>query len=245
MNVLTGIISESEGPAAEAAPRFDIRVEATRALTYASWQNAVPLLRSISVANQTAEFAAGLQLEFETRPAFARAKRWTLDRLLPGEEIAISDRHVALDPDYLTGLNEAERGLARFRLLDAKGEVLAEHDEDIRLLARDEWGGFASMASLIAAFVTPNDPAVARILKEAGTILGQHGHSSALDGYQSKDPVRAYMLAAAIWSAVASHRLTYAEPPKSFEKHGQKVRRPTTVLEQGLATCLDLSLIHI
>jgi hypothetical protein len=111
------------------------------------------------------------------------------------------------------------------------------------LLARDEWGGFLSMPSLIAAFVTPNDPAIARILKEAGSILALHGHRSALDGYQTNDPKRAYLLAAAIWSAVASHRLTYAEPPRSFEKQGQKVRRAATVLEQGLATCLDTTLL--
>jgi hypothetical protein len=51
------------------------------------------------------------------------------------------------------------------------------------------------------------------------------------------------MLGAAIWSAVAARGLTYAEPPKSFEKNGQKVRRPSVILDQGLATCLDTSLL--
>jgi len=242
MDVLGEGASEADA-SAEAETPFEIRVDATRALTYASWQNSVPLLRSVSVANQSAETAAGLQLELETRPAFARTKRWTLDRLLPGEELAISDRHITLDPEYLAGLNEAERGLACFRLIDAKGDVLAEREEDIRLLARDEWGGFATMASLTAAFVTPNDPAIARILKEAADVLARHGHRTALDGYQSNDPARAYMLTAAIWSAVASYGLTYAEPPKSFERQGQKIRRPATILEQGLATCLDTTLL--
>lgn len=235
--------SEIVDESAIAEPCIEIHAEVTGALTYASWQNAVPLLRSIEVENRTEEGVSGLALEFETRPAFARSKRWTFDRLLPGETIAPGDRHVTLDPDYLAGLNEAERGVARFRLTDIDGSVLAEREIDIRLLARDEWGGFTTMPSLIAAFVTPNDAAVARILKEAGKLLGAHGHPTALDGYQTGDSQRAYMLAAAVWSAVAGHRLTYAEPPKSFEKNGQKVRPPSAVLEQGLATCLDTTLL--
>lgn len=235
--------SEIVQESAVSEPSIEIHVEVTGALTYASWQNAVPLLRSIEVENRTEVSTSGLVLEFETRPAFARTKRWIIDRLLPGETIAPADRHVTLDPEYLAGLNEAERGVARFRLTDTAGLVLAEREIDTRLLARDEWGGFTTMPSLIAAFIMPNDAAVARILKEAGKLLGAHGHPTALDGYQTGDPRRAYMLTAAIWSAVAGHRLTYAEAPKSFEKNGQKVRPPSTVVDRGLATCLDTTLL--
>src|SRR5690606_6085606 len=114
---------------------------------------------------------------------------------------------------------------------------------DIRILARDEWGGMSSMAELLAAFVMPNDPGLARVLKRASNLLARHGHSSALDGYQSGDPRRASMLAAAVWSAVAAEKLSYTNPPASFERSGQKVRRPSVVLSDGLATCLDTSLL--
>ena len=51
------------------------------------------------------------------------------------------------------------------------------------------------------------------------------------------------MISAAIWSAVSGWGLTYAEPPKSFEQIGQKIRGPQRVAVEGLATCLDLSLL--
>nr|WP_319171625.1 hypothetical protein [Pseudomonas paraeruginosa] len=35
----------------------------------------------------------------------------------------------------------------------------------------------------------------------------------------------------------------YALPPASFEQFGQKVRSPSHILESGLATCFDLSLL--
>src|SRR5690606_29107398 len=73
--------------------------------------------------------------------------------------------------------------------------------------------------------------------------LAAHGHPSGLDGYQSQDPKRAYMLTAAAYSAIAGMGLHYAEPPASFENLGQKIRRPGTIAEQRLATCLDTTLL--
>lgn len=237
----TALADTVEGPAQEVG--VAIRPDLAAAINYACWQNSVPFVRSLKIANGGEDILRELRLEFTTIPGFAQKKTWTIDRIGPGEEIAISDRLVRLDPEFLSGLNEAERGVAELRLFDADGNLVAEAAHDIRLLARDEWGGFSSMAVVTAAFVMPNDPAIAGILKDAGGILAAHGLSSAIDGYQSGDPRRAYMLGAAIWSAVAARRLTYAEPPKSFEKHGQKVRRPGTIAEQGLATCFDSSLL--
>lgn len=230
-----------EDPAQDAV--IAIEADLSAAINYACWQNSVPFLRSLKISNNSEETLDALRLELSTVPGFAQGKSWTVDRIRPGEETELSDRHVRLDPEFLSGLNEAERGVVELRLFDADDRLVTEATCDVRLLARDEWGGFSSMAAITAAFVMPNDPAVAGILKDASAILAAHGHSSALDGYQSRDPRRAYMLGAAIWSAVAARRVTYAEPPRSFERHGQKVRRPGTIVEQGLATCFDFSLL--
>ncbi|XDA97326.1 hypothetical protein AB1M95_14555 [Sulfitobacter sp. LCG007] len=45
-----------------------------------------------------------------------------------------------------------------------------------------------------------------------------------MDGYQSRDPSRAWMLAGAFWSGETGMGLAYAVPPASFELRGQKVR---------------------
>src|SRR3546814_12109975 len=95
------------------------------------------------------------------------------------------------------------------------------------------------MPELLAAFVMPNDPAVSRLLKEASEILRRSGKDPSLEGYQQKSRKRVWEIAAAVWSAVAQRRLTYAEPPASFERNGQKIRTPGEVLDNGIATCLD------
>ena len=219
-----------------------IAADIAGSFTYASYQNAIPVVRSIQIENADGRHHENIRVDLTSSPAFLRAKSWTIDRLLPGDNLPLGDRKVDLDADYLAGLNEAERGEITLRL-SAGDAVLNEQRFPVRLLARDEWGGVADMAQLLPAFVMPNDPAVARILRSAADRLAEHGHPSGLDGYQSGDPQRSYMLAAAIYSAVAAMAIHYAEPPASFEDRGQKVRRPATIAEERLGTCLDTTLL--
>ncbi|RWM47846.1 MAG: DUF3320 domain-containing protein [Mesorhizobium sp.] len=232
----------NDSVAAESPTIPRIVADVASSFTFASYQNAIPVVRSIRLDNDTARSLDNCRLELTSSPSFLRPKTWTIDRLVPGDRLQVSDRKVELDAGYLAGLNEAERGEITLRLL-AAGEVLDERHLTVRLLARDEWGGVADMAQLLPAFVMPNDPGVAPILRAAAERLAAHGHPSGLDGYQSQSPQRAFMLTAAIYSAIAGIGLHYAEPPASFESRGQKVRRPTTVAEERLATCLDSSLL--
>ncbi|MGV1760810.1 DUF3320 domain-containing protein [Rhizobium sp. A22-96] len=219
-----------------------IVADVAASFTYASYQNAVPVIRSILIENNTDRHVENCRIELTSSPSFLRPKSWTVDRLIPGDRLPLIDRKVEFDASYLAGLNEAERGEITLRL-SSSGEILDEQRLPVRLLARDEWGGVDDMAQLLPAFVMPNDPGVAQILRTAAETLVAHGHPGGLDGYQSQNPQRAYMLAAAAYSAIAGMGLHYAEPPVSFESRGQKIRRPSTIAEERLATCLDTTLL--
>jgi very-short-patch-repair endonuclease len=230
-------------PELENAPTTPkIVADVASSFTYASYQNAIPVLRSVAILNGTDRQFQSCKLELTSSPAFLRAKSWTVDRLIPGDQLPLTDRKVELDAGYLAGLNEAERGTITLRLSCGE-EILEEKRTEVRLLARDEWAGVSDMAQLLPAFIMPNDPAIASILRAAADRLAAHGHPSGLDGYQTGDPKRAFMLTAAIYSAIAAMGLHYAEPPASFESRGQKIRRPSIIAEERLATCLDSSLL--
>ncbi len=219
-----------------------ITADLAATFTFASHQNSIPVIRSIRVNNRTADSLEHLRLKLTSCPPFLRAKTWIIDLIIAGESVTLSDRRIDLDAAYLAGLDEAERGDITLRLLQGD-HALAETILPVRLLARDEWGGVADMGQLLPAFVMPNDPAVFKLLRSAAERLAAHGHSSALDGYQSNDPKRAYMLTAAIYSAIAGLGTHYAQPPASFESRGQKVRGPSKIAQDSLATCLDTTLL--
>ena len=219
-----------------------LQVDAIESFNYAAWQNDVPLLRRVVIDNTGGEELSSLSVELKATPSFVQEQRWTIDRLRAGEQLSLRDVELQIDPAYLDRLDEAVRGVLSFQLIH-KGEIRAAASHVLRVLARDEWGGMGDTGELLAAFVTPNDPAIPSLLRTASSVLEQYGHAVALDGYQSNDPNRAYMLAAALWSAVAGCSLVYANPPGSFEKFGQKIRRVGTILHDRLATCLDSTLL--
>ena len=214
---------------------------ALRRVNFASAQNDVSIIEGITVENPTDEALTDIRITLRATPPIIREKTWTIDRVAPRSYLAVRDLSTPLDIARLEGLNEAEIGELEFRL-EAQGLLTIVEKRRIELLARDEWGGVRDMAQILAAFVSPNDPAVARILKDASCLLEAAGHDGSMSGYQSGDPRRAYLLAGAIWSAATGLGLTYAEPPASFEREGQKIRGPGRMTDEGLATCLDSTL---
>jgi hypothetical protein len=210
---------------------------------FATHQNAIPVVRDLSVTAPSDTGAQNLSLALSADPPFVQTKTWRIDAMAPGDALRIADRDVALNATLLRDLTESLTATLRLTLSDAAGAVLAEIAQPVELLAHNQWGGTAAMAELLPAFVMPNDPAVDRVLKGASDVLRRAGKPDGIDGYTSGKRERVWELASAIWSAVSGLRLSYALPPAGFERIGQKVRTPSQILDGRLATCLDTALL--
>ncbi|WP_263262392.1 DUF3320 domain-containing protein [Pseudomonas sp. RIT-PI-S] len=223
---------------------MNIKIEAliARKIGFASHQNAVPLIRELSVWNQQETNLENLVLTLSTDPEFVESRTWHIDRLNVGDRLGINDRDIKLNAGYLSGLSESLTADVVVRL-SQDDNLLVEQRFPTELLARAEWGGLSAMPELLAAFCMPNDPAVDRVLKAASQVLRRAGKKDGIDGYESKSRTRTWELASAIWSGVCSFQLSYALPPASFEQQGQKIRPPSVVLDNGVATCLDTALL--
>lgn len=219
-----------------------IEASIARQVTFATHQNDIAVIADLALLNNSDETLENLQLKLACEPALVAPRSWQIDRIAAKGELRLKDRKVSLAGAMLSGLSERRRGEISLSL-EKNGELVAEWHQDLVGLAHNEWGGAGTMPELIAAFVMPNDPAIAEILREAGEVLRRAGRQPALDGYQSRSRQRVWQIASAIWSAVAARRLVYVEPPASFERQGQKIRTPDEVLGQGLATCLDAAVL--
>lgn len=224
-------------------PNCSIHCELAAKLNFAAHQNAVPVLRELRVENHhKEERLEGLSLRLRADPDFVSAKEWTLDRIEPQGSLSISDRDLEVSGDFLRNATEAVRGHVELRL-EKDGKTLAELRKPVELLAYNQWGGSSFMPELLAAFSTPNDPAIDKVLRNASEILRQAGRPDHLDGYMSLSRQRIWEMASAIYAAIANLSLAYALPPKSFEREGQKVRLPSHILEGRIGTCLDTAML--
>lgn len=210
---------------------------------FATHQNAIPIIRDLSVTAPAGTAAENLTLSLSADPPFVQAKTWRIDAMTGGDTLHVTDRDIALNATLLHELTEAITGTLTLTLTDNQGVTLADFSHPVELLAHNQWGGMGTMAELLPAFVMPNDPAVDRVLKAASDVLRRAGRPDGLDGYSSGQRERVWELASAVWSAVSGLRLSYALPPASFEHTGQKVRTPSQILDGRLATCLDTALL--
>jgi very-short-patch-repair endonuclease len=242
-------VEQTESLAEQAAlptGEFSILISNAKKLNLADFQNAVPLLRELAIANDSERELCHLQLRLESFPPFLKPKVWWVDACGPKTHYRIKDRDVQLDGTLLGKLTEAETSTMTFTLVenaDAEGEqVVATAVQRVELLPRNQWGGLSHLPDLVAAFVQPNEPAIERLLKQTAEVLRKAGKSSALDGYQG-GAKRVWELTSALWTAVAELGVDYALPPASFEHTGQKVRGSAQVLDVRIGTCLDLTLL--
>jgi very-short-patch-repair endonuclease len=203
-------------------------------------QNAVPLLRELTVENRGRSPVENVVVTLASEPSFLIPRTWRIAAIGPGQRYHVTDRDVQLDAGHLARLTEAETISAMCAA--RAGEQMDEARSSFELLPRNQWGGIGHVPEMVAAFVQPNDPAVDRILKSAAETLERFGLPRALDGYKG-GPKRAWEIASAIWTSIGGLGLDYALPPASFEQAGQKVRSPTQILDGGLATCLDTTLL--
>lgn len=225
---------------------YSIRISNASKLNLADFQNSVPLLRELTVVNDSDRELSNLQIRLESFPPFLKPKTWSIDACDPKSQYGIKDCDVSLDGVLLGKLTEAEISTLKFSLVERAGTpdewILTTEERKIELLPRNQWGGLSHLPDLVAAFVQPNEPAIDRLLKQTAQVLRDAGKNPAIDGYQG-GAKRAWELASALWTAVGGLGIDYSLPPASFEHRGQKVRSSSQVLDARIGTCLDLTLI--
>jgi very-short-patch-repair endonuclease len=217
---------------------LSVKPDYTPFVNFAMQQNAVPLLRALTVTNISDKQVTHLVVRVWTDPLVVAEKRLRVETIAPGASYACSDLALTLLREPLRKQSEREEGHLWIEVA-ADGVTPERKPFPLAVLAYNEWYGISSLPEIIAAHVLPNDPAVERILAEASKLLLEKTQDGSLSGYQSGDPRRAFAQAAAIYFAAAHQNINYINPPASFEETGQKIRTPERLLDCKLGTCLD------
>lgn len=223
----------------------NIRIEAftTGFFSFAMQQNYIPLIRSIRLVNDGESSVEGVTVRVDFDPAFAKPFLFEVQFVEGLRTTEIAPVKLTLSPELLFSLTEKTAGNIHISA-EKDGETLAETDIPVEILAYDEWSGVSVMPELISAFCAPNHPLVNEIVSEAAVYMQTWTGSPSFMGYQSEDPNIVKQQAAAIYAALQARNIAYIVPPASYEKRGQRVRLPYTVISEKHGTCLDLSLLY-
>lgn len=217
--------------------------EVNASINFAMQQNYVPVIRHLVVSNISEEAVENLDLKVTFEPEFANEYIYHIDNISANKSIEISPVKLTMNTEFLFSLTEKMVGIVTVSVLKDEN-VIFSRKHNLELLAYDEWSGLLIMPEIIAAFITPNHPAVTAVIREASEFLKKWKGTPSFTGYQTNNPNNVKLQMAAIYAAAFRKKIVYNNPPASYEVIGQRVRLPHTVLEQKMGTCLDLSVLY-
>ncbi|MBQ9460781.1 MAG: DUF3320 domain-containing protein [Clostridia bacterium] len=220
-----------------------VSAEINSSINFAMQQNYVPVIRSVTVRNESEELLKGLTLKIRSEPRFAKEYTYSIAAVAAGGSVEISPVKIRLLPEYLYSLTEKLAGSMSIGVYSGE-ECLCECSRDVELLAFDQWSGLRVMPEMITAFVTPNHPRIAEIVSKAGEYLQKWTGSPSFTGYQTENPDNVKLQMAAVYAALRALNIAYTSPLASYEMLGQRIRLPHVVIGQKLGTCLDLSVLY-
>lgn len=212
-------------------------------VNFALQQNHIPVVQNIAISNPSDRELESVDLQITSDLDAVLPCSKHLERIPARESFTIKDIRLALDAQSLAGLTEKVSGLLKVSL-SSEGLLLCEETAELTVLAFDEWPGYTLYPELLTAFVTPNHPEIIRLIAGAADFLEKWTGDPSFDAYQSRDPNRVLLQAAAVYGVIQAQNIVYSVPPASFQRYGQRVRLCDAVIQQKLGTCLDLSLLY-
>ena len=240
----------SEKPALSARPagyltaaQLHMSLSVLPVVNFALQQNHIPVVQSITVSNPSDLELENVDLQITSDLEAVLPCSRHLERIPARESFVLKDIRLALDAQSLAGLTEKVSGLLKVSLT-SEGVLLCEETAELTLLAFDEWPGYTLYPELLTAFVTPNHPEIVKLNAGAAKFLEKWTGDPSFDAYQSRDPNRVLLQAAAVYGALQAQNIIYSVPPASFQRYGQRVRLCDAVIQQKMGTCLDLTLLY-
>jgi hypothetical protein len=216
----------------------------------------LPLVRAISVHNETGRDLEGVELTVDLTLKGAAARRvvYREERTLgAGSVVRFAGReHFA---EFSAPINACRDATEAVLAIAARPARLEEDERDggggrwpslsaaVEIGAADEFLDLPGLRHAIAAFVQPDSRAVAKLLKGAADFLRKKTGSGELEGYRAGFG-RARLIAGAIYQAMRDAGIVCVEAPAPADGVARKVRGADDVLTGRSGAHIDLSVVY-
>ena len=218
-------------------------IDSDNFITYATAFNGKSIIRALGIRSMSSKTALNVTIEVTIQSlGKSLSHPWTAQvGTLDNKPIRFENLSLDFYSELLFQQTETVPAELKVRLLEEGEQPLCEVIWSLDFFSPSTWLLTDSTKEILAAFVQPNHPVLRGVLDEAVSILGKETKISALPGYQLPQLVRP--MVQSIYQALVNRKITYSDPPASWDLKGQRIRNPQTVLDEKVGTCLDTAVL--
>ncbi len=224
---------------------IQIAIQSFESLYYAIAASGMPFISKLSVSST--ELLTDVTLKIRVVAASGQVSHdYSIDVAQLGPKaLEFNNLQVAFDPNKMYQIVDPQAGQTEIDVLSGE-TLIASVSWEIEILPANFWKNGDSYAlsayHALASFVQPNHPAIRPILDSAVEKLSEGSGRGALSGYQQ--PAYVDAMVQAIYSSIQDRKIAYSDPPASWSGGpGQKIRTAQEILEEGVGTCLDTTML--
>ena len=218
-------------------------IDSDNFITYATAFNGKSIIRALGIRSMSSKTSLNVTIEVTIQSlGKSLSHPWTAQvGTLDNKPIRFEDLSLDFYSELLFQQIETVPAELKVRLLEEGAQQLCEVIWSLDFYSPSTWLLTDSTKETLAAFVQPNHPVLRGVLDEAVSILGKETKISALPGYQLPQLVRPMVQSS--YQALVNRKITYSDPPASWDLKGQRIRNPQTVLDEKVGTCLDTAVL--
>ena len=218
-------------------------IDSDNFITYATAFNGKSIIRALGIRSMSSKTALNVTIEVTIQSlGKSLSQPWKAQvGTLDNKPIRFENLSLDFYSELLFQQIETVPAELKVRLLEEGAQQLCEVIWSLDFYSPSTWLLTDSTKETLAAFVQPNHPVLRGVLDEAVSILGKETKISALPGYQLPQLVRP--MVQSIYQALVNRKITYSDPPASWDLKGQRIRNPQTVLDEKVGTCLDTAVL--
>ena len=194
----------------------------------------------IEITNNRTHDLSHLTVALSAEPAFLPQKLFRIEHLKAGASWQLDGTAFDIDPAFLRGLSDPINASLVVSLRSGETELVGT-TYAVDLISTTDWPGLSVIPETLAAFIDPNDAAVAEILTVAAAKLEQSGRQQALGGYATGNKSRVWELVEAIFAAAGDADITYVLATQPDVHTPQRINQPTAIMARKAATGLELA----
>lgn len=227
---------------------ISINIDYIKTVNYALFINGVTVCRNFEIEN-TANQDTLKNVIITCSGDFIEETHSSVIAEISGQScIRIKDFEIKLAANKLASLTEKTASYFTITIhtdciTEEKSKEVFCKSYPIEVMTYDYWLGTCEMPQSLVSFVTPNHPAISKIVISAAKHLKALFGFSAFYEYQTQKPQDVIKQVAAVYYALHEEGIVYRSMPPNYEEVGQRITLPVQVLQNKIANCIELSIL--